>query len=117
MTSRGSVYSNIALWADRTPENTPIIEVTWRDIQSVSNWDDDRDEVCPVRRFVSIGFLLYDGPDPKDPGQKMLVIATTYDADNDRWADYTAFPRPVIREIKTIVEIIEEEESEPERTP
>ena len=93
--------SNSHLWADRTPKNSPIVAVRWRDIQGIDNWNED-DEVAPARSVLSIGYMLYEGPDPKDPTQKMTVIARTYVEDTSEWADFYAFPTSVIRSMTKI---------------
>jgi hypothetical protein len=90
--------SNTHLWQDRTPENTPIVAVKWRDIQGIDNWNED-DEVAPARNCHTIGYLLYEGPDPKDKAHDMTVIASWYIYDEDEWSHYVVFPSEVIKEI------------------
>lgn len=96
------VYTNEALWAGKTIENSQLVRVVWRDITAVSNWNDE-EEVAPVRRFTSVGYFLYEGPDPKDPEEDMTVIATTWDGDMNRWRDYVCFPSTVVREIVPVI--------------
>jgi len=92
---------NLHLWSERTPENTQIVGVWWEDIQDISNWNEEA-EVAPARRLYSIGYLLYEGPDPKDTERDMTVIAKTYNYEDGKWADFTCFPSVVIREIKPL---------------
>jgi len=85
------------LWKDRTPENTPLIAVNWRDIRAVSRWDDDEEEVRPARKLITAGFLLYEGPDPEELEADILVIAETWDGEEEGWYGITCFPKEVIK--------------------
>lgn len=84
---------------DKTPANTVHVVVSWRDIRDVSNWDEDGEVRCS-RNLQTIGWLLYEGPDPAEPDYDILVIAKTYDYDEERWADFTVFPKTVIKGLK-----------------
>lgn len=95
-------YTNEALWAGKTPRTTELVSVQWRDITSIANWNEE-EEVAPVRHFSTVGYLLYEGPDPKDEGEEMVVIASTWDGDAAKWRDYTVFPAPVVRSIAAMV--------------
>lgn len=104
MPKRPGSQSNSAahLWAELTPNEAPIVAVFWKDIQSLTDWEGDEKDIGPVRKIITIGFLLYDGPDPKDAGHNIVVIAGGYQYDAELWTDYTVFPREVVRDIKPI---------------
>ena len=85
-------------WNEKTPKNCLRVKVTWRDIRDVSSWTEDEEVRC-CRHLESTGWLLHDGADPGDPGYEILVIAATYDWEDERWADFTVFPKTVIKEI------------------
>jgi len=96
-----ATVTNSHLWSEKQPDNTQIVGIKWRDIQYVDNWNED-DEVAPARHLLTIGYLLYVGPDPKDSAHSITVIAGTYNHDADKWADFTVFPSTVIRETVAI---------------
>lgn len=96
-----TVFTNESLWADKNIGNAQLVLVHWRDIVQVSNWNEE-EEVAPVRDFMTVGYLLYEGPDPKDQGEDMTVIATTWDGDMNKWRDYVVFPSPVVRTIEAM---------------
>ncbi len=93
--------TNSHLWATRLPSNTQIVNIHWRDITDVSNWNED-EEVAPYRYLQQIGYLLYQGPDPKDDQNDMTVIAAGYDGDQNKWYSFTVFPSSVIRKMVAI---------------
>jgi hypothetical protein len=93
--------TNSHLWSGKVPANTQVVGINWRDIQYVDNWNEDS-EVAPARYLFTIGYLLYQGPDPKDTSNDITVIAGTYDYDNDKWADFTVFPSVVVRKVHPI---------------
>ena len=83
-------------WQYLTPANAKRVVIAWRDISEISAWDDTNDVIGPVH-LETIGWLLYDGPDTAEPGASVLVIAKTYDHNEKRWADFTVFPRAVVK--------------------
>jgi hypothetical protein len=93
--------SNSHLWEHCTPENTPLVAIHWRDIQGIDNWNED-DEVAPARHCYTIGYLLYQGPDPKDPEHGMTVLASWYLYDAEEWSHYVVFPSEVIKRVQKI---------------
>jgi hypothetical protein len=86
-------------WQHLTPKNAQRAIVSWRDIREIGAWDDDTEEIRPARRLETIGWLLYEGPDPFEPDSDVLVLAKTYDWEEQRWADYTAFPKVVLKRL------------------
>ena len=84
----------------KTPENCMHVVVTWRDIRDISSWSEEEDVRC-CRKLQSVGWLLYEGPDPLEPEYEILVIAATYDHEDERWADFTVFPKTVIKGVKS----------------
>jgi hypothetical protein len=75
-----------------TPDSAPLVYVEWEDIQAHEDWNEvsDSDSTCTLK---SVGWLIEDGP-------KKLVIAGTYDYENERWANKFAIgklPPSVIR--------------------
>ncbi len=93
--------TNSHLWDARLPDNTQIVGINWRDIQYVDNWNEDS-EVAPARDILTIGYLLYKGPDPKDQANEITIIAGTYDFDNEKWCDFTVFPTVVVNKVTAI---------------
>ena len=84
------------LWNDRTPDNTQVVVINWRDIRSVYNWQEDSSvELRPCRDMLTVGWLLYEGDDPEEEGATLTVLAGSYDAENDTWSEYTFFPHMV----------------------
>ena len=53
----------------------------------------------PSRKLVTLGWLLYKGPDPKESDAEIVIIARTYDYEENRWAEFTAFPQVVLRQV------------------
>lgn len=87
------------LWADKTPDNTDLVTILWRDIRSVYNWSEDSTvELRPCRAITTVGWLLYEGPDPEEPESIITVIASTYDAEVDAWSDYTFYPNKTVKQ-------------------
>lgn len=84
-------------WAHLTPANAPRVAVGWRDIRDTPAWDDDEEPVRPARRLETLGWLLYEGPDPEEPEAYITVIARTYDWEEKRWCEYTTYPQIVVR--------------------
>jgi len=96
-----SIQKMLDLWADISPENAPRVTVKYRDIAEIDNWSGDDAEVKPARKLEAIGWLLYEGKDPGDDNEDIIiVIAKTYNWEDRRWADYTVFPETTIKEIK-----------------
>ena len=93
--------TNSHLWDGKVPGNSQIVGITWTDIQYVDNWNEDM-EVAPARYLLTIGYLLYQGPDPKDEQRDITIIAGTYDHDNEKWADFTVFPTVVVRKVTAV---------------
>ena len=85
---------------DKNPDNSTHVVVTWRDIRTISSWSEEEDIRC-CRKLKSTGWLLYEGPDPQEPEYEILVIATVYDYEEERWADITVFPKTVIKGVKS----------------
>lgn len=84
---------------DQTPETCPQVIVTWRDIREISSWSEEEEIRC-CRKLQTIGWLLYEGSDPGEPECGILIIAKTYDYEEERWADFTVFPKTVIKGVK-----------------
>ena len=72
------------MFDDLTPKTAPIVLVDWADITTISNWN-SIDEVTDTD-LLSVGFLLEESP-------QRIVIASSYDYSEDRWADFTVFPK------------------------
>jgi len=85
------------LWKDKTPANVPLIAFNWADIRKVERWDDDSAPVRPARRLLQAGFLLYEGIDPDDPSEEIVVLAETWDGEEQSWHGITCFPKNVKR--------------------
>lgn len=86
------------LWKGRTPENTELIALRWADIRNVQRWDDgDESEVRPARKLQTAGWLLYEGIDPADPTEEIIVLAATWDGEEGTWHDITCFPKMAYR--------------------
>jgi len=68
-----------------TPDNAPLVFVEWEDIQAHEDWNEDSeaDTTCTLK---SVGWLIEDGP-------KKLVIASTYDYENEKWANKFAISK------------------------
>ena len=85
------------LWAGRTPENTPLVKFEWKDIRSTDRWNDEEETVRPARRIASAGYIVYEGPDPHDPAEDVVILANHYDYEEERWSEFTCFPVTVPR--------------------
>lgn len=85
------------LWKDRTPHNTPLVAFMWRDIRSTDHWSDDSEEIRPARKLTSAGYILYQGPDPAEPDETIIVLGNHYDWEEEMWAEFTCFPESVPR--------------------
>ena len=66
------------------PSECRIVKVSWEDIVSVSNWNDDED--IGTRTCLTIGWLL-------EESETRIVLATSYDYEEERWADFTVLPK------------------------
>lgn len=87
-------------WASKNPDNTKVAVVHWRDIRTESAWDTDSDaEIRPARNLRTVGYLLHNGPDPDEPSSEIVVLAGTYDWEDKVWADFTVFPKVVLKGI------------------
>jgi len=82
-------------WKHKTPASCPVVVITWRDIQEFSAWDED-DDIKPAV-MQTIGWLLHDGPLLDEPEVEVVITAKTYQYQEKRWADYTCFPKTVIK--------------------
>jgi hypothetical protein len=82
---------------DLTPSTANIVYVEWEDIQSHEDWNEES-EANTTCTLKSIGWLIEDD-------DRKLVIASTYDHENERWANKFAIGKlpPVITEL-TVVE-------------
>jgi hypothetical protein len=82
---------------DLTPSTANIVYVEWEDIQSHEDWNEES-EANTTCTLKSIGWLIEDD-------DRKLVIASTYDHENERWANKFAIGKlpPVVTEL-TIVE-------------
>lgn len=87
-------------WAHLTPDNAKQVVISWRDIRSVSSWDENDDgDIRPCRHLNTVGWLLYQGPDPGEPSSEIIVIASTYDWEASQWAEFNCFPKVVWKEV------------------
>lgn len=70
---------------DLTPSTAPLVFVEWEDIQAHEDWNEDSeaDTTCTLK---SVGWLIEDSP-------KKLVIASTYDHENEKWANKFAISK------------------------
>ena len=77
------------------PNTAKLVRVNWHDYISVSNWNDEDDDIRPPA-ISSIGYLIEETPTE-------IIVATSYNWDDDRWSDFTAFPKtpPEIQEIES----------------
>lgn len=80
-----------------------IVRVTWFDVKgSDAKWVDRADleaeTECPL--IDTVGFLAFEAPD-------RVVVASSYDADDDDFCDLTTIPRGMIAERETLVEAVE----------
>lgn len=86
------------LFDGKTPQNCRHEIIEWRDIRTVTGWSgESAEDIRPCRRLSTSGWVIYDGEDPEDPGQSILVVGHSYDAEEEVWTDFTVFPRTVIR--------------------
>jgi hypothetical protein len=85
-------------WEHKTPSTCPRVVIAWRDIRDVSSWDDDEEIRC-ARNLQTTGWLVYEGPDEGEPDSEIVVIAKTYDFEEGKWADFTIFPRIVVKRV------------------
>lgn len=84
---------------DKTPDNCMQVTVTWRDIRDISSWTEEEEVRC-CRRIQTVGWHLYEGPDPVEPEYDILIIAASYDGEEERWSDFTVFPKTVVKRIQ-----------------
>jgi len=87
-------------WRDKTPGDVAVVVVEWRDVRDSDDWT-AKDEVRPCRHLSTLGWLLYDGPDPDDKGKNLLVLGRSYDAEEVRWSELVSFPRESVRRVVT----------------
>ena len=99
MASKGKDTVIKEKWQHLTPANAPQVIVSWRDIHEISSWNEETIHLGPVH-LETIGWLLYEGPDPNDPGSSLTIIAKTYDYEDRRWAEFTIFPQTVVKKVK-----------------
>jgi hypothetical protein len=88
---------NQDLWAGKTPDNSAMVGFRWRDIRSTDHWNDDSGTIRPARHICSAGYIVYDGTDPGEPTCDIIVLANHYDYEEERWAEFTVFPKTVPR--------------------
>jgi hypothetical protein len=67
------------------PSEVKKVTVEWQDIRSISAWNEDEEDFTPLTA-VCIGWILFDC-------ETHLVIASSYDYDNEQWADYHIMPK------------------------
>jgi len=87
----------ISLWAGKTDRNTPLVAIHWADIRSVDRWNDDDEEIRPARKIRHGGYLLYEGVDPVEPTEEIVVLAQVYDAEENTWHGFTVIPKRAFR--------------------
>ena len=85
------------LWENKTPLDCPVVVIQWADIRTADRWNEEDEEVRPARKLTTPGYLLYDGIDPLDPSEEIVVIAGTYDAEEESWHTFTCFPKRAFR--------------------
>jgi len=86
-----------SLWENKTPDNAPLVRFMWRDIRRTDHWSDTDEAIRPARKLATAGWILYDGVDPGDPGNEIVVLGNHYDYEEERWADFHCFPKQVVR--------------------
>ena len=84
------------LYAGKTLADCPRVTIRWVDIRNAALWNEE-DEVRPARKLFTEGRLLYEGIDPADPAEEVVIIGGTYDAEEDTWHDVTCFPKRAFR--------------------
>ena len=79
-----------------TPTTAPLVFIEWEDIQAHEDWNDDSEEnsTCTLK---SVGWLIEDSP-------RKLVIAATYDYENEKWANKFAIPKlpPTVMTLRVV---------------
>jgi hypothetical protein len=79
-----------------TPSTAPLVFIEWEDIQAHEDWNDDSEEnsTCTLK---SVGWLIEDSP-------RKLVIAATYDYENEKWANKFAIPKlpPTVMTLRVV---------------
>ncbi|HUW12097.1 MAG TPA: hypothetical protein VM537_20385 [Anaerolineae bacterium] len=85
------------LWEGKTPKDCKVVVIQWADIRSIDRWNDSDEEVRPARRLTTPGYLLYEGIDPADPQEEIVVTAGTYDAEEETWHSFTCYPKRAFR--------------------
>ena len=73
------------------------MEIHWADIRTTDNCNDDSEDVRPARKLSTPGYLLYDGVDPADPGEEIIILAGTYDGEEKSWHTITCIPKRAYR--------------------
>jgi hypothetical protein len=78
---------------DLTPSTAQAVFVEWEDIQSHEDWNDES-EANTTCSLKSMGWLIEDD-------DRKIVIAMTYDYENERWANKFAIGKlpPVITDL------------------
>jgi hypothetical protein len=85
------------LIANKTPQNSQLVPVHWADIRTVSRWDDPYEDIRPARKLWTACWLLHDGVDPDEPTEEIVVVAGTWDGEEETWHDITCFPKRAFR--------------------
>ena len=73
-----------------------IVEVEWTDPTIEAGWCEDDHEIS-LPLLHTVGYLVSSGP-------KLVVVAGSYDASEDKFADRTKFPTGCVSGIRTIEE-------------
>jgi hypothetical protein len=100
---------------DATPDACPIVEIHWRDIRTVSRWNEE-EEARPARRINTVGYLVYDGIDPEETSEEIVIIAGSYDYEEDWWSEVTVYPKKAYRGITHAQERIANSQGTPLRS-
>jgi hypothetical protein len=88
------------LWKGRTPANTQLVAFQWRDIRAVNHWNDESDPIRPARHITTAGYILYEGIDPDEPTEEIVVLGNHYDWEEERWSEFHCFPKKVMRDAR-----------------
>ena len=74
----------VVIGENLTPKTAEKVVVEYSDITMVDNWNEVKD--VDESQLTTIGWLLEDS-------EKRIVLASTYDYSEDRWASFTIIPR------------------------
>lgn len=79
-----------------TPSTAPLVFIEWEDIQAHEDWNEDSEENSTAT-LKSVGWLIEDSP-------RKLVIAATYDYENEKWSNKFAIPKlpPTVVPLKIV---------------